>query len=325
MEPRAVNNRPSTKIVLLTSVILLAVLLVLLVGVKRSQDIRKKAAVEGGPAQILLTPGSTNVTAGSTFALTLSANTQNLPLDGIQVVIRFSGSIPENLAFTQTIPSGLKALRDASRQEGSDKIHELVYATLDPSAPPFTVNSIVPLGMYTMTAPTNGSLSITFDTNYSKILQNGVATDILQFPQDQTYAFVPGPTPTPTPIPQGFVGQYYANKNLAGTPKLTRTDPAINFDWGKSAPVPNLPADKFSVRWTKTEHFTTAGVYRFSMTTDDGGRVFVDGQRIINHWKNQSAKTKTADVTLSAGPHTIIMEYYENIGKAVAKLSWTKR
>ena len=57
------------------------------------------------------------------------------------------------------------------------------------------------------------------------------------------------------------------------------------------------------------------------MTADDGVRLRVDGQLVVDRWVDQSAATYTANVALTAGPHTIVMEYYENAWDATAKLS----
>lgn len=195
MEPPVVAKRINRNTVLLGSLILVAILVMILLALKQNQDIRNKAAVQNGPAQLIMTPGSSNVTAGSSFSITLSANTQNLPLDGIQVVVQFSGSVPTNLTFTQTVPTGLKLVRGILRQDSKTTIHELLYTTPDPGSQPFRAESIIPLGIYIGTAPQAGTMTVTFDTNLSKILQNGQVKDILRFPNNQTYAFVPGPTP----------------------------------------------------------------------------------------------------------------------------------
>lgn len=129
--------------------------------------------------------------------------------------------------------------------------------------------------------------------------------------------------PTPqTPI-SGWRGEYFNNRFLVGPPVLVRDDPAINFSWGLGAPAPGLPADDFSVRWTRTLHFE-AGQYRFYTRTDDGVRLYVDGQLVIDEWRDMPPTLFWADVSLSAGAHTVIMEYYEARGAASAGLSWAK-
>ena len=119
-----------------------------------------------------------------------------------------------------------------------------------------------------------------------------------------------------------FVGDYFNNMTLAGSPALTRCDASpLNFNWGIGSPDPSIPADQFSARWTGQFTFS-AGTYNFIAAADDGVRVWVDGDLIINQWKEQGETTYTAMKTLTAGSHTVVMEYYENGGGAVARLRW---
>jgi PA14 domain len=119
-----------------------------------------------------------------------------------------------------------------------------------------------------------------------------------------------------------FLGAYYSNSVLAGTPTLTRLDSAINFNWGTASPAPgDLPADSFSVRWTANTYLNT-GQYRFTVTADDGVRLYLDGKLIIDKWKDQAATTYNSIKWITAGVHAIKMEYYEHSGLATAKLNW---
>jgi hypothetical protein len=123
---------------------------------------------------------------------------------------------------------------------------------------------------------------------------------------------------------QNWRGEYYANTSLGGAPARVRDDARVDFDWGYGSPLPGVVgADWFSVRWTRTVNMT-AGRYRFAMTVDDGGRLWVNGRLVIDAWRDQAARTYTADVDLSGGAVPIKMEYYENAGLAVARLSWSE-
>jgi hypothetical protein len=128
----------------------------------------------------------------------------------------------------------------------------------------------------------------------------------------------------PPPPPQGaWRGEYFANPSLSGSPALVRDDAAINFDWGDGSPAGQIPADNFSVRWSRSVTFD-AGRYRFTATTDDGVRLYLDGQLIIDQWRVQAAATTSAERDLGAGQHSLRMEYFEAAGKAVARLSWER-
>jgi PKD repeat protein len=121
-------------------------------------------------------------------------------------------------------------------------------------------------------------------------------------------------------------GEYFANTGLSGSPSLVRDDGvgALAFDWGTGGPNScGVGVDRFSARWSRTMSFD-AGTWRFTATVDDGVRLYVDGQLRINAWIDQAPKSYSADVVLAAGSHSVVMEYYENAGGAVASLAWTK-
>jgi hypothetical protein len=119
-----------------------------------------------------------------------------------------------------------------------------------------------------------------------------------------------------------FLAEYFANVNLTAPPALMRCDATpLNFNWGTGSPDPSIPADNFSARWTGQFPFS-AGVYTFIATADDGVRVRVDGDLVINGWVDQGPTPYTAYKTLTEGSHTVVMEYYERGGGAVAQLGW---
>ncbi len=119
-----------------------------------------------------------------------------------------------------------------------------------------------------------------------------------------------------------FNASYFNNKNLTGSPVLNRLDPVIEFDWGSGgSPHSSIPNDNFSARWTKTQFFNQ-GRYKFVTTTDDGARLYIDNQLIINKWQDQGSTSHEAVIDLLTGPHEIKMEYYESGGGANAYLEW---
>jgi hypothetical protein len=134
----------------------------------------------------------------------------------------------------------------------------------------------------------------------------------------------PTPTPPATPPPvSGWYGEYYANPDLSGSPALVRDDAAIDFDWDTGAPAGGLPADGFSVRWTRTLSFVL-GTYRFSALVDDGVRLYVDDELVLNAWKDGARREVTATAFLLAGDHSLRIEYYDRTGRAFLQLSWDK-
>ena len=124
-------------------------------------------------------------------------------------------------------------------------------------------------------------------------------------------------------LPQAYFGQYYDNRNLEGAPVVERWDDVILFDWGSGPPAPGIGNDNFSVRWTAAREFK-AGLWRFHVRVDDGVRLWVDGELIIEQWHDQSPKKYTADKVLSEGEHDIKLEYFESGGGAVAEFWYHK-
>jgi photosystem II stability/assembly factor-like uncharacterized protein/surface antigen len=120
-------------------------------------------------------------------------------------------------------------------------------------------------------------------------------------------------------------GEYFNNISLSGSPLMVKDDGngALNFDWGTGSPGSDcgIGTDNFSVRWTRVVYFDL-GTYRFTVTSDDGVRVYVDDALKLDKWFDQPPTMYTVDVSLTAGNHTIRMEYYERGGGAVARLSW---
>lgn len=113
-----------------------------------------------------------------------------------------------------------------------------------------------------------------------------------------------------------FKGEYFDNQNLTGLPKLTREDEQINFRWEFESPGPEIPKDFFSVRWTKQKQFA-AGVYKFTLKSDDGIRFWIDNNLLVDDWTDHSLKTYTPTVNLTEGTHVIKIEYYDKNNNAI--------
>ena len=112
-------------------------------------------------------------------------------------------------------------------------------------------------------------------------------------------------------------GAYYDNDNLVGAPVLLRNDPAVDFTWGQDSPGAGVPRDNFSVRWMRTVEFDQ-DIYRFRAQMDDGLRLFVDGNLIIDEWHNGGAREVVANYALNKGLHAIRVEHREITGDATA-------
>ncbi|QKZ19868.1 PA14 domain-containing protein [Streptomyces chartreusis] len=123
-----------------------------------------------------------------------------------------------------------------------------------------------------------------------------------------------------------FKRQFFANTAFSGTPKKTDCDTAIDQNWGTNAPATGLPKDNFGVRWTLTRDFGSGGPFTFTTSALDGIRVYLDGSRKVDLWKNTSTTvSKTVNVTVPAGKHTLRVDYVNWTGSARVKFGYAPR
>lgn len=121
----------------------------------------------------------------------------------------------------------------------------------------------------------------------------------------------------------GLRGTYFNNKTLTAPSAVVRTDATVNFDFGNGSYASGQPTDNFSARWDGQVEAPVSGSYAFTTNSDDGVRLTVNGQQIINNWTDHGPTDNSATITLTAGTkYTIVMEFYESGGGAVAKLDW---
>jgi hypothetical protein len=122
----------------------------------------------------------------------------------------------------------------------------------------------------------------------------------------------------------GVKAQYYNGMNFENL-ILTRIDPQINFNWGDpGSPDASIAVDQFSARWTGEVEAAFTETYTFYTNSDDGVRLWIDGQQLVNNWTVHASTEDRGTIDLVAGTtYSLIMEYYENGGGAVAELRWS--
>ena len=128
--------------------------------------------------------------------------------------------------------------------------------------------------------------------------------------------FSAGSQPPPPPPAEIWNGQYFNNPGLIAPPACQQNATQISFNWGGNSPTCGLPGQFFSVRWTSTRNAPATGFYTIYLTVDDGARVFVDNQMILNAWREQPPTSYSTTVYLNAGPHAWGIEYFQATGGA---------
>jgi alpha-D-xyloside xylohydrolase len=134
----------------------------------------------------------------------------------------------------------------------------------------------------------------------------------------------PAALTTPDGAAGALRGDYFADKSLTRT-AATRMDAAIDFEWGQNAPLPEVPFDQWSARWTGRLRAPETGEYQFATVADDGVRLWVGGTLVIDDWRGHGPEYHSGRVTLEAGrQYDVRFEYYDEILGATVKLRWTR-
>jgi beta-glucosidase len=130
---------------------------------------------------------------------------------------------------------------------------------------------------------------------------------------------------TPDGKSNGLQGEYFNNVELAGAPAIRRVDPQIDFRWATGSPAPGFPDDRFSTRWTGSLVASVGGRYSLSLSSNDGGRLYLDDRLVVDLWADHATLTGAAVVELKAGePRRLRIEHYESRGHADVRLGWKR-
>lgn len=123
-------------------------------------------------------------------------------------------------------------------------------------------------------------------------------------------------------VPNGkFCASFYNNRNLEGEPVDNRIDDEINYEWFTKSPHPNVYWDNFSARWSGDFNLAE-GEYTFNIRTDDGHRLLINDETVVDSWGYGKADLYSKRIYLPAGTHRIVSEYFEAGGWAIAQLNW---
>jgi glucose/arabinose dehydrogenase len=121
----------------------------------------------------------------------------------------------------------------------------------------------------------------------------------------------------------GLRAAYYSDANLTNLVS-SRIDSSINFNWGYGAPIPGMPSDSFSIRWSGWIEPRYSEEYVFELTVDDGVRLWIADQLLIDAWTTQDTTLQTPPVSLESGRrYPFRLDYFENTGRARAEIKWS--
>src|SRR4051794_39937261 len=122
----------------------------------------------------------------------------------------------------------------------------------------------------------------------------------------------------------GLSATYFQNSDFTGG-YVERVDPAVNFSLSSnSSPVPRIKPGTFSVRWDGLVKPDFSETYTFSVRNNDGVRLWVNGQLIIDAWKASARATHTGTIGLRAHHlYDIRLEYFDGTRAPGIDLKWS--
>lgn len=125
---------------------------------------------------------------------------------------------------------------------------------------------------------------------------------------------------------KGIYGLYYTLSPDTTFDRFVfaRVDSVVHFEWGENAPSSQMPADMFGVRWLGYIEPAFSELRYFHVDSDDGFRLWVDGQIVVEDWRTKGGGEVTGAIFLEKGRrYPIQLDYFEYGGGAAVKLSWS--
>ena len=124
---------------------------------------------------------------------------------------------------------------------------------------------------------------------------------------------------------KGLLGRYYNGQGLDNTALMgTKVDSTVNFNWVRDQPAGSLivKGEHYSMSWSGFVTPLFAESYTFYTKSNDGIRLWVDGNLLIDHWKNSgSAKEEHGTIALKKGRrYTLRLEYLQDKGNTLSLL-----
>lgn len=116
-----------------------------------------------------------------------------------------------------------------------------------------------------------------------------------------------------------WLGEYFEGKEFEGDATIRYTR-KLEFDWGKERPFRGMPKDKWSAIYTTCLVVEEEAEYRFRLTSDDGSRLYIDDDKIVENWGPHSPRTRNGKMLLEPGTYELVVEYFEASHGAVLKL-----
>ena len=114
---------------------------------------------------------------------------------------------------------------------------------------------------------------------------------------------------------------FFSNPELSGPAVAVARYGAIDADWGEAPPLRDVPADNFSSRWDTCLTLDDPLRVTFQLASDDGARLAIDGETIIDNWTIHPWASVDRGTILGRGTHHLRVDYFEETGEAAVRLT----
>jgi beta-glucosidase len=124
-------------------------------------------------------------------------------------------------------------------------------------------------------------------------------------------------------LKDGLDASYYIGIHPEGKAVMERIDPSVDFHWTLFAPEASLSPDWYSVKWKGVLISPKTGTFEIGLEGNDGFRLFLDDQLLIDRWQKQTYNTYTVPYYFVQGKeYKIRIEFYESSSNGRIKLIW---
>ncbi|MEE4213742.1 MAG: glycoside hydrolase family 3 C-terminal domain-containing protein, partial [Bacteroidales bacterium] len=117
--------------------------------------------------------------------------------------------------------------------------------------------------------------------------------------------------------------EYYDNPDCEGEPVFTRVDDNISFYWETYSPHPDIPHDKWSVKWKGWLKPPVTGSYSLGSWGSSNYKIFIDGDEFISYNGSHHAFHREKGIELEKDRMYRVEIIYRNLGgDADIKFLW---
>ena len=110
----------------------------------------------------------------------------------------------------------------------------------------------------------------------------------------------------------------YCTLKTGQTPNIDKLMPTINWSTTTDFGI----ADKFVTEVSGYLNIDNPGEYHFRITSDDGARLLLDGDTVVDHPGRHGATPKDGAATLTAGAHPLRIDHFDGEFGQALKLEW---